>query len=613
MRLDALLDLDRELFLLVNRVQGTAWDIGFGYGTLLGEGIVVLLLLGLGLRRFDRRRFPKNLLLMAFALGAASCANAGIKDWVGRQRPMRDPELAVSRRATSVRALPGGLEVAEFPILNPRWSAIAPTLKQIGPHLKKKSLPSGHTAIAFAAATALIYAFRSRRRYLVLLPAGFVGLSRVACGAHYPLDVAAGAAVGAGLSFAVLRLLEPFHGLASHPDTSARPALPAGRGLKLMMVVGEASADVYGARILEQLRRLEPRTQAFGIGGEHLQRAGLRACGEAHELAIVGFTAVIGRLVPVVRMYRRLLRLLRHEHPDVLVCIDLPDFNLMLATQARALGIPVLFDISPQFWAWRPGRIEKLAGRISKMIVAFPFEAPCYERAGVPVAFHGHPLLEGLERRFPTRDAALRHFGLDPARRTLVLAPGSRPNETGHLVPTLFDAAARLARAHPGWQLAVPLAPRVAEEPIRRAARRAGIEIVTTRGDIFDLFSAADFGIVCSGTATLEAALAGLPMVIVYRGNWLNLFLARRLIRIDRIGLPNIVLGGERCSFPELIQADAAPEPLAARVDALLRDEAALAEQRAACARVAERLAGGPTSRAIAEEVLQLARGSSQR
>ena len=131
-----------------------------------------------------------------------------------------------------------------------------------------------------------------------------------------------------------------------------------------------------------------------------------------------------------------------------------------------------------------------------------------------------------------------------------MLAPGSRPNEIAHLVPALFGAAARLARAHPDWQLAVPLAPRVAEEPIRRAARRAGIEIVTTRGDIFDLFAAADFGIVCSGTATLEAALAGLPMVIVYRGNWLNLFLARRLIRIDRIGLPNIVLGGERCSFP---------------------------------------------------------------
>ena len=613
MRLDALLDLDRELFLLVNRVQGDTWDCVFGYGTQLGEGIVVVLLLWLGLRHFDRRRFPKNLLLMAFALGFASCANAGLKDWVGRPRPLSDPAFAVARRPASVRSLPGGLAVAEFPIGNPRWSRVAPMLKRLGPHVRKRALPSGHANVCFAAATALIYGFRSRRRFLFLLPAGFIALSRVACGAHFPLDVVAGAVIGSGLTYAVLRVLEPFHGLASHPDTRARPALPAGRALKLMLVAGEASADVYGARILEQVLKLEPGAQAFGIGGEHLQRAGLRACAEAHDLAIVGFTAVIARLVPLIRIYRRLLRRMRDERPDVLVCIDLPDFNGMLAGQARARGIPVLFVISPQFWAWRPGRIEKLADRISKMIVAFPFEAPFYERAGVPVAFHGHPLLEGLARRFASRDAALRHFGLDTARRTLVLAPGSRPNETAHLEPALFGAAARLAREHPDWQFAVPLAPRVDEARVQRAAQRAGIEIVTTRGDIFDLFAAADFGIVCSGTATLEAALAGLPMVIVYRGNWLNLFLARRLIRIDRIGLPNIVLGGKTCRFPELIQAAAAPQRLAARVDALLRDEAALADLRSACAEVRARLAGGPTSRAIAHEVLVLARGSHAR
>ena len=609
MRLDALLDLDHELFLLVNRVQGALWDLGFGYGTWLGGGIGVMLLLWIGLRVFDRRRFPKNLLIMASAAGIASCANAGVKEWVERPRPVVEPVFAASMRPTSVRVLPGGLRVAEHAIRATRWSALAPAVKQIGPHLTNASLPSGHAAVSFAVATALIYGFRSRLRYLFLLPAGFIGLSRVACGAHFPLDVAVGAVLGAGVAFAVLRAFEPFHGLASHPDQGPRPSLPAGRGPRVLMVVGEASADVYGARILEQLRTLDPRTQAFGIGGEQLQRAGLHLHGEAHQLAIAGFTAVLGRLPTVIRLYRRLLWLLRHEPPDVLVCIDLPDFNLMLASQARARGIPVLFDISPQFWAWRPGRIDKIAGRISKMVVAFPFEVPFYQRAGVPVAFHGHPLLEGLARRFPARDAALRHFGLDPERRTLVLAPGSRTNEITHLVPALFGAAARLLQQHPGWQLAVPLAPRVAEEPIRRAARRAGIEITCTRGDIFDLFAAADFGILCSGTATLEAALAGLPMVIVYRANWLNLFLARRLIQIDRIGLPNIVLGGERCIFPELIQQDAAPDPLAARVDGLLRDQAALAEMRAACASVATRLAGGPTSRAIAEEVLRLAGG----
>ena len=426
MRLDALLDLDRELFLLVNRVQGAVWDIGFGYGTWLGAGAVVLLLLGLGLRAFDRRRFPKNLLIMATAIGIASCTNASLKDWVGRPRPLRDAEFAASRRPSRVHLLPGGLPVAEYAIRDPHWSRLAPAVKGIGERHSNQSFPSGHTAVAFAAATALVYSFRSRRRYLFLLPAGFVGLSRIACGAHYPLDVAVGGMIGAGVCFGLLRAFESFHGLASRPAAEPRARLPAGRGPRVMMVAGEASADVYGARILEQLRELDPRTQAFGIGGEQLRRAGLRLHGEAHQLAIVGFTAVLGRLLPVIRLYRRLLRLLRHEPPDVLVCIDLPDFNLMLASQARARGIPVLFDISPQFWAWRPGRVDKIAGRISKMIVAFPFEVPFYQRAGVPVAFHGHPLLEGLARRFPARDAALRHFGLDPERRTLVLAPGSR-------------------------------------------------------------------------------------------------------------------------------------------------------------------------------------------
>jgi lipid-A-disaccharide synthase len=607
MPLDALLDLDRELFLLVNRVQGAAWEIGCGYASWILNGTGVLLLLALGLRAFDRLRFPKNLLIIAAAIGVCSGTNALLKELLGRPRPLWDAELAVSQAPARVRALPGGLEVAEYPIASARWSALAPAVKRIGPLFENQALPSGHTAVSFAAATALIYGFRSRRRYLFLLPAGFVGLSRVACGAHYPIDVAVGAALGAGVAFALLRAFEPFHGLASHPRAAELARLPEERGLRVMMVAGEASADVYGARILDALRALDPDIQAFGIGGERLRRAGLAMEGEAHQLEIVGVTAVLSRLLPLVRLYRRLMRRLREQPPDVLVCIDLPDFNLMLASQARARGIPVLFDISPQFWAWRPGRVEKIAGRISKMIVAFPFEVPFYQRAGVPVAFHGHPLLEGLARRFPNRETALRHFGLDPGRRTLALAPGSRASELAHLVPALFGAAARISQQHPGWQIAVPLAPQVDEAMLQAAAHRAGVKIVCTRGDVFDLLSAADFGILCSGTITLEAALAGLPMVIVYRGNWLNAFLARRLIRIDRIGLPNIVLGGERCVFPELLQKDAAPEPLAARVDQLLRSEPAMAELRAACARVASRLAGGATSRAIAEEVLALA------
>jgi len=303
-----------------------------------------------------------------------------------------------------------------------------------------------------------------------------------------------------------------------------------------------------------------------------------------------------------------MVALLSQATPDVLVCIDLPDFNSMLALQARARGVPVLFDISPQFWAWRSRRIDKLAGRISKMIVAFPFEAPHYERAGVPVAFHGHPLLEGLEPRHASREQALARFGLDPERRTCVLAPGSRRSEWKHNIRVLFGAAAQLQRELPDLQFAVPLAPRASEERMQRAAEAAGITIVCTRGDNYDLFRSGDFGLLCSGTVTLEAALAELPMLIFYRGNWVNAILARLMLEIDRIGLPNIVLGGDSPAYPELLQHRASARGLAEQALSLLRDEAALSRQREAGARVRKQLTGGSTSDAVAAEILALAR-----
>lgn len=605
-----LLQLDRELFLLVNRTGGSAWELLVGYGTYLGHGLLLGALLLVGLRRFDARRFPKNFLLIVLAALLAGLASTGLKQLIDRPRPLADPHFALARRPETTRTLPGGLEVHAFRIGAPELAALAPSLEVIGPLLRHRSFPSGHATAAFAFAMGLIYAYRGPRRWLWLLPAGFVGITRVACGAHFPLDVAGGALLGAAVSGGFLRLFESFHGLASRPQATP-PRTPAGPP-RIAMVAGEASADVYGARILEALRRRAPGLEARGIGGERLQRAGLIAEGDAADLEVVGFTAVLSRLATIVRLYRRMLALLARFRPDALVCIDLPDFNFMLALQARARGIPALFFISPQFWAWRSGRIPKLADRISRMIVAFPFEAAGYRRAGVPVAFHGHPLLEELTPRFADRRAALTHFGLDPARPTVVLAPGSRRSEWKHNGPALFGAGARLARARRDLQFAVPLAPRASESAMRERAARAGLEIVCTRGDNHDLFRSSELGLICSGTATLEAALAGLPMLIFYRSNWLNALLARLLVRIDRIGLPNIVLGGPQPVFPELLQHRASAARLAERALALLGDPAELARLRAAGAQVRERLAPGATSQAVADEILALSDAAAQ-
>jgi len=590
----------------VNSRGGPWWDGLFGYGTHLGDGAVLTLLLLLGLRLFDRNRFPKNFVLVGLALALAGGVNQVVKHAVDRDRPLADKVFQVEAEPLQARDLPLGLTVREYALQGETPAQAPGRLKVLGRGYRKNSFASGHTAAAFAFAAGLIYIFRRKSRWLLLIPAGFVGVSRIACGVHFPLDVLCGGVLGVAVSMGFLRSLEIFHGLGSPPE--AIPLSPrSGAPTKVMMVVGEASADVYGSRILEDLKAREPDLVAFGVGGDRLKKAGMRVEADAHDLSIVGFTAVLFCLGTIVRVYRRLVRLLREESPDVLVCIDLPDFNLMLAAQARTRSIPVVFFISPQFWAWRRNRIRKIAGRISRMIVAFPFEESFYRDAGVPVSFHGHPILEVFEKRFDATAEAKAHFGLDPDKKTLVLAPGSRKNEFKYLLKEMFEAGARIVSELPGWQIAVPLAPGASQEEMRAAAKNAGIEPVFTRDDNFDLFGCADFGIVCSGTATLEASLAGLPMVIVYRGHRLNILLGRLLVKIDRIGLPNIILGGDQVAFPELIQKEAEAGPLARRVLSILRDQTECDKLRVACREVAEKLRGGDTSRAVAGEILGLA------
>ena len=602
--IDRLAHLDAHLLLLVNRLDLPGWDFVMGYGTDLGHQLLLTLLIAAGLRLLDRRRFPKNFAVISLAMLFAGLVNLGFKYAIERPRPL---ELTDGRPLEQREMLGGRLD-RKFRVIDPQLARVAPTLRVLGPTLRKHSFPSGHTAVAFGCAAGLIYVSRSRRRWLWLLPAGFVGFTRLACGVHYPSDVVAGALIGSAFSLFALRSTESLHGLASPPLAPAERGARRPGPLRIMMIVGEDSADVYGARLLEQLRQLDPELEAFGIGGTELERAGLEIETDAQRLAIVGFTGVVRALPSLLRIYRRAHALLDARSPDVLVCIDLPDFNFMLALQARARGIPVLFDISPQVWAWRSGRIAKLADRISKMIVAFPFEAPYYERHHVPVAFHGHPLLEGLERRFADRAAARSHFGLDPERPVCVIAPGSRKSELRHNVPALFGAAARLQQQEPRLQFALPLASRVEEKPLQTAAARAGIQVVFTRGDNFDLFACAELGIICSGTATLEAALAGLPMVIFYRANLINAVLAKLVVEIDRYGLPNIILGGEECVYPERIQCRASARHLADAALPMLRDPAVRQRLRDAGSEVRRRLSGGATSRAVAAEVMALAR-----
>jgi lipid-A-disaccharide synthase len=512
----------------------------------------------LGLRVVDPRRFPRNALWMALALASALGLRAALAAATG---------LEASRSAAQAAAL----------------------------------------------ATALAYAFRRRAggaaRSASWIAAAALAAAGLLLSQGSTAERAGGAVLGAAAALALLRGLELVHALGAPsplpPPRKRRPGEP----LRVHFVAGEASGDLYAARVLAALRAHLPGVVAEGLGGDRLRAAGLRSLGDASALSIVGFTGVLAALPRLARLYRGFARALDREPPHVLVCVDLPDWNGLLALQARARAVATLFFVAPQVWAWRPGRVAALADRISRLVVLFPFEAPAWAAAGVPVVCHGHPLVEVLAERRCSRAEAAARLGLDPRRPTLALAPGSRASELAHHVGPLLGAAARLQRELPSWQLAVALAPLVPEDPLRAAAARLGLEIRCVRDAAFELFLAAEFGLVCSGTATLEAALAELPMLVFYRGSALNMAIARRLVRVDRIALPNLLLGGPAPVFPELLQEAVTPAELARVTLECVRDPARMAALRAAGARVRERAPAGATADAVAREIATLADG----
>jgi lipid-A-disaccharide synthase len=332
----------------------------------------------------------------------------------------------------------------------------------------------------------------------------------------------------------------------------------------VMMVAGEASGDLHGASLLRALRRHEPDLHAFGIGGKHLAAAGMEILVSSDDVATMGFTETFGSLARVLRAYRVASQALRERRPDLLVLIDYPEFNLRLAARAKRLGLRVFYYISPQVWAWRRGRIRRMRRIIDRLAVVFPFEEALYNRNAHRLAyFVGHPLLDLVH---PTREAQETRalYGLRTDQRLLAILPGSRKKEIRLLLPPAL-ATARLLAAN-GWQSALALAPTLRPEDVYAVASEqdlAGVPIV--QGDTYNLVHSADAALVASGTATLEVALLGKPMVIVYRVSPLTFALGRMLVRVNHIGMPNLVLG-QRVA-PEFLQGSVRPAQLAPAIE----------------------------------------------
>ena len=361
-----------------------------------------------------------------------------------------------------------------------------------------------------------------------------------------------------------------------------------------MLVAGEASGDLHGAALCQALRARVPEARLFGMGGARMAAAGMEVLENVTAGAITGGTEAAKGILPLYRVYRRLRRRLEGpERPHALVLIDFPEFNLRLARVARRHGVPVVYFIPPQIWAWRAWRVRAMRRLLSLVLAVFPFEPPLYRRAGVPVAYVGHPLVDTLADA-PTRAAARARLALAPDALVLGLLPGSRRGEIERVLPVMRDAVARILARRPDTKIVLALAPTVElggsgcppsppappGGPEGRPAASAAGEIRIMRDAAHDVICAADLLLATSGTVTLEAALLGTPMVVCYRLSRLSAVMIRSLVRVPWMCLVNIVLG--RPAVPELFQEEANGERVAAEALRLLDDASAREAQRAA-------------------------------
>ena len=375
--------------------------------------------------------------------------------------------------------------------------------------------------------------------------------------------------------------------------------------MRIMISCGEASGDMYAGALAAELRQRAPDAEIFGFGGPRLQQAGGRLVGHYGPFAVTGLTEAVKVVPRSFAMLRKLVDAARELRPHVFVAIDFPDFNFKLMAALRRLGIPIVYYVSPQLWAWRPGRMDTMKAYVDRVLVIFPFEEALYRRAGVSVEFVGHPLVD-LIRPSQGRAEFLRDRLLRVDAPTVALLPGSRRNEIERTVPILRPALALIRARVPDVQFVVACVPSVPESmfaPLADSQPDGRLALVRDRSD--DVLAACDVAITASGTATIQCALHEKPMVVVYRVSPLTYRLGKPFVHVDTFAMPNLVAG--RRIVPELIQDDFTPERTAEETVSLLTDTARSTEMRAALAKVREQLgAPGATARA-AETVLEVA------
>ncbi len=367
---------------------------------------------------------------------------------------------------------------------------------------------------------------------------------------------------------------------------------------KILIVAGETSGDLHGAHLVKAAMSLDPGLRFYGVGGKHLRNTATDVIFDSSEVAVVGIVEVFSKLMSIYRAFRWLKRSLDKDRPALTILIDFPDFNLRLAKEANKRGIPVFYYISPQVWAWRRGRVKKIAKLVRKLVVILPFEVPFYRKRGVDCEFVGHPLIDFVKPHL-SKEEALEVFRLDKDKRTIGLLPGSRREEVQKLLPVLLRSALLLLEDFPNLQFIMPLAPSINRLEVEKCIGHSNLDVRIADEHIYDVLNICDLIITASGTATLEAAIMNTPMIIVYKVSFLSYLVGRLLVKVKNIGLVNLI--AEKRIAPELIQGEASPVNIFKETSKLLKNPHLLSTIKAELEKVNEKLGSPGASRRAAQ------------
>lgn len=383
---------------------------------------------------------------------------------------------------------------------------------------------------------------------------------------------------------------------------------------ELLIITGEDSGDLYGGNLAREIKKLSPDMNISGVGGKQMRSAGVDIICDVSDISVVGFLEVLEKLGSLRRLYRQIIEKFDSGNVKGVVLIDYPGFNLKVAKAAKERGIPVFYYISPQVWAWRKSRVKTIKKYVDKMMVILPFEKDFYKKEGVDVEFVGHPLLEVISPplqggELGGREEICRKLGIDDRQLIIGILPGSRKKEIAYMLPPILKASSLIKEKYPSVQFLLPLSQSIEKDYLKNFITSEYSYINVVKGKNYDVMKVSDLLITKSGTSTLEAAIIGTPMIIIYKSSLISFYLAKFFVNVSYAGLPNLLAGREIA--PELIQFGANPGNIAEKAMYFLKDQNRLNQMKEELKKVKHSLGEPGTSKKVAWIIIEYLKNST--